>query len=54
MLLVCKQHVLEGIKILNAPQLSKIQYNGPCKFCGKKAEYELFYFLTKRKSVALR
>ncbi|OIJ19046.1 hypothetical protein BKP45_14420 [Anaerobacillus alkalidiazotrophicus] len=46
MLLVCKNHIKQGLQYLNAPHIVPIKdknFQGCCVFCEKKAEFKLFY-----------
>ena len=46
LLLVCKNHIKQGIEYLHTPHIIPIKdlnFKGTCVFCEKKAEYKLFY-----------
>ncbi|WP_338447991.1 hypothetical protein R4Z09_17275 [Niallia oryzisoli] len=46
MLLVCRNHVTDGLKEISAPHIEKVppENNTNCAFCMDKAVYRLFYF----------
>jgi hypothetical protein len=43
MIMVCKQHVKEGIKLFLVPHLKKLTFNNNkvCYFCEQKASFKL-------------
>lgn len=46
MLVVCKEHVKEGITCFDVPHVKKISESKlTCSFCKEKAKIEVFYFL---------
>jgi len=45
MLVVCKEHVKEGITCLDVPHVKKISDSKlTCSFCKEKAKIQVFYF----------
>ncbi|CUB09081.1 hypothetical protein BN2127_JRS1_00865 [Bacillus cereus] len=40
---ICKDHVLNGLKFLNLPNVKKTKKNVRCYFCKEKSFYELYY-----------
>ena len=46
MIFVCREHVTNGLKEVEAPHIEKVAYHFDhcCKFCQKPAQYRLFYF----------
>ncbi|OIJ18737.1 hypothetical protein BKP45_15750 [Anaerobacillus alkalidiazotrophicus] len=46
MIVVCKNHIKDGLQYLQAPHIISIKDNnfkGCCVFCENLAEYKLFY-----------
>ena len=53
MLLVCKNHIKQGIQYLNTPHIISIKdknFEGCCVFCDEIANYKLFYSVPVSKS----
>ena len=53
MLLVCKDHIKQGLQYLHTPHIIKIKdknFKGSCVFCEKKADFKLFYSIPVSKS----
>lgn len=46
MLLVCSDHVTNGLKEISAPHIEKIPIHieDCCEYCKQKAMYRLFYY----------
>jgi len=46
MILVCKNHVTDGLKETSAPHIEKVppENHSSCVYCTEKAIYRLFYF----------
>ncbi|KAA9021638.1 hypothetical protein [Niallia endozanthoxylica] len=46
MILVCKNHVTDGLKETSAPHIEKVptENKNCCTYCTEKAIYRLFYF----------
>ncbi|WP_071394425.1 hypothetical protein [Bacillus tuaregi] len=46
MILVCRNHVTDGLKEISAPHIEKLtsEEQNYCEFCEDKAVYRLFYF----------
>jgi len=46
MIVVCRNHVTDGLKEVSAPHIEKVppENNNCCAFCMDKATYRLFYF----------
>jgi hypothetical protein len=42
-MLVCKDHVLKGIKLLDVPHIQKAPSEMTCSFCAKNAILKLYY-----------
>ncbi len=53
MLLVCKDHIKQGLQYLNAPHIVPIKdenFKGCCVFCEQRAQFKLFYSIPISKS----
>lgn len=40
---VCQKHVLNGLKVLNVPNIRKTDKIVKCFFCKKRSDYEFYY-----------
>jgi hypothetical protein len=54
MIFVCREHVTNGLKEIEAPHIEQAAYdfNHCCKFCQKSAQYRLFSFEEASAAVA--
>ncbi|PMD10710.1 hypothetical protein CJ194_04320 [Priestia megaterium] len=51
MLMVCNQHVKDGLVRLEIPHVKKIHYSKHiCSFCNKKAEIKIYYSIAQKYS----
>jgi len=49
MLMVCNQHVKDGLVRLEIPHVKKIHYSEyTCSFCSKKAEIKIYYSIAQK------
>lgn len=49
MLMVCNQHVKDGLVRLEIPHVKKVYYSKrTCSFCNKKAEVKIFYSIPQK------
>ncbi len=44
MILVCSDHVKDGIELLHAPHIKRNDMKSPCRFCHNEASFEIYYF----------
>jgi hypothetical protein len=42
---VCDNHVVQGLRMLNIPHIKKTSLGLACTFCGKRASFEISYFI---------
>jgi hypothetical protein len=45
LLFVCKNHVVEGLKVTKVPHIKKVANSSECKcsFCHDKAQFKLYH-----------
>ncbi|KRE06089.1 hypothetical protein COM86_25805 [Priestia megaterium] len=49
MLMVCNQHVKDGLVNLEIPHVKKIHHSEhTCSFCSKKAEIKIYYSIAQK------
>jgi hypothetical protein len=41
MIFVCNDHVKKGLSVLSAPHVCRTVLESKCRFCDKKAQYEM-------------
>ncbi|WP_240374233.1 hypothetical protein [Bacillus piscicola] len=44
MIVVCDNHVSDGVKMFNIPHVKKADGGTKCLFCQQKATIEIYYF----------
>lgn len=46
MMIVCEDHIKEGLTFFQSPHICKTNLGLKCRFCNQSAEYELDYYIS--------